>query len=155
MAFSIWNVEVEADSLHERADFQFQTYRADHEFLDHAQDEVSPEDVQAEEDHQHHVEEVVTEEGRVVVNGVDPGTVNEPGTHTSRSSEQLRFNKTKHIRNWNRLSVILILHTIHTHTHTSEIVLPEWENDKSRHHKHDGKQHKKSLAGVLPFCIVE
>lgn len=54
------------------------TYRAKHEFPDHAENEVSPEYVQTEEDHQHHIEKVVAEEGRIMVNGVDPGTVDQP-----------------------------------------------------------------------------
>lgn len=36
--------------------------------------------MQTEKDHQHHVEEVVAEEGRVVVNRVDPCTVDQPAT---------------------------------------------------------------------------
>ncbi len=51
------------------------TYSAKYEFSDHAENEVGPEYVQTEKYHQHHVEEVVAKEGRVVVNGVDPGTV--------------------------------------------------------------------------------
>lgn len=36
--------------------------------------------MQAEKDDQHHIEEVVSKEGRVMVNGVDPGTVDQPET---------------------------------------------------------------------------
>lgn len=61
-----------------------QTNLAKHELPDHAEDEVGPEYVQTEEDHQHHVEEVVAKEGRVVVNGVNPGTVDEPENHSEQ-----------------------------------------------------------------------
>lgn len=54
------------------------TYSSKHEFLDHAENEVGPEYVQTEEDHQHHIEEVVAKKGGVVVKGVHPGTVDEP-----------------------------------------------------------------------------
>lgn len=57
-----------------------QTYRASDSFSDHAENEVCPEYVQTEKDQQHHIEEVVAKEGRVVMNRVDPGTVDEPET---------------------------------------------------------------------------
>lgn len=62
-----------------------QTYSAKDEFSDHAENEVGPEYVQTEKDHQHHVEEVVAKEGRVVVNGVDPGAVDQPETQQNRN----------------------------------------------------------------------
>lgn len=57
-----------------------QTYRASDKFPDHAENEVCPEYVQTEKDQQHHIEEVVAKEGRVVLNRVDPGTVDNPET---------------------------------------------------------------------------
>ena len=36
--------------------------------------------MQTEQDHQHHVEEVVAEESGVVIHGVDPGAVDQPET---------------------------------------------------------------------------
>lgn len=57
-----------------------QTYGAKHEFPDHAQNEVGPEYVQTEENHQHHIEEIVAKEGGVMVDGVNPGTVDQPET---------------------------------------------------------------------------
>lgn len=66
-----------------------QTYRANHKFSDHTENEVCPEHVQTEEDHQHHIEEVVAKEGRVVLNGIDPGTVDEPETQQKRNKSHL------------------------------------------------------------------
>lgn len=66
------------------------TYGAEHELLDHAEDEVGPEDVQAEEDHQHQVEEVVAKEGWVVVDGVNPRAVDQPETHSTQDSDSTK-----------------------------------------------------------------
>lgn len=41
--------------------------------------------MQTEKDHQHHIEEVVSKEGRVVMNRVDPGTVDQPETQHNRN----------------------------------------------------------------------
>lgn len=71
-------------------DDRWQTYSAKHEFPDHAENEIGPEYVQTEEDHQHHIEEVVAEEGGVVVNGVDPGTVDQPVTQTQKSKKSYK-----------------------------------------------------------------
>lgn len=46
--------------------------------------------MQTEEDHQHHIEEVVTKEGGVVLDGVNPGTVDQPTTQAEKhKSNQL------------------------------------------------------------------
>lgn len=44
--------------------------------------------MQTEKDHQHHIKEVVSKEGRVVVNGVDPGTVDQPETQHNRNKSK-------------------------------------------------------------------
>ena len=58
------------------------TYAAKEKLLHHAQNEVGPEDVEEQQDHKHDVEEVIPEEGRVVVQGVDPCAVDDPETHS-------------------------------------------------------------------------
>lgn len=70
-----------------------QTYRATHKFSDHAENEVSPEYVQTEKDQQHHIEEVVAKEGRVVLNRVDPGTVDEP--ENTAEEKQVKISNTQ------------------------------------------------------------
>ncbi len=47
--------------------------------------------MQTEKDHQHHIEEVVAKEGRVVVDGVDPGTMDQPKTE----QKQVKISDTK------------------------------------------------------------
>lgn len=59
-----------------------QTYCAKHELPDHAEDQVGPEYMKTEENHQHQVEEVVAKVGWVVENRINPGTVDEPETRT-------------------------------------------------------------------------
>ena len=44
--------------------------------------------MQTEKDHQHHIEEVVAKEGRVVLNRVDPGTVDQPETQQKRNKSK-------------------------------------------------------------------
>lgn len=51
---------------------------AEDELVKHPGYEESPVDVQQLKNHQHHVEEVVSKEGRVVVQRVHPGTVDQP-----------------------------------------------------------------------------
>lgn len=60
------------------------TYIARHKFSDHAEDEVSPKYVQKLEHQQHYVEEIVSKESRVLLNRVDPSTVDEPKTQEQR-----------------------------------------------------------------------
>lgn len=54
------------------------THRAEDELVNHSGDEDSPVDVQQLKHHQHHVEEVIPKEGRIVVERVHPGTVDQP-----------------------------------------------------------------------------
>lgn len=69
-----------------------QTYSAKYEFPDHAENEVGPVYVKAEKHHQHHIEEVVAEKGRVVEDWVNPGTVDQPETQaTEKQSKQQIF----------------------------------------------------------------
>lgn len=63
------------------------THFAKEELVDHAQDEVGPEDVQEQEDHQHDVEEVVTKERGVLECGVHPRTVDQPGMTTNTHND--------------------------------------------------------------------
>lgn len=53
--------------------------------------------MQAEKDDQHHIEEVVSKEGRVMVNGVDPGTVDQPETQQNRNNESKSLISRVHI----------------------------------------------------------
>lgn len=43
--------------------------------------------MQTEKDHQHHIEEVVTKKGRVVMDGVNPGTVDQPTTQADKQNK--------------------------------------------------------------------
>lgn len=54
------------------------TYCAKQKLPDHAEDEVGPKYVKEEKNHKHHIEEVVAKKGWVVMNRVDPGTVDQP-----------------------------------------------------------------------------
>lgn len=58
------------------------THRAEDELVKHAGYEESPVDVQQLKNHQHHVEEVVSKEGRIVVQRVHPSTVDQPTRDT-------------------------------------------------------------------------
>lgn len=58
------------------------THRAEDELVKHAGYEESPVDVQQLKNHQHHVEEVVSKEGRIVVQRVHPSTVDQPTQDT-------------------------------------------------------------------------
>lgn len=58
------------------------THRAEDELVKHPRYEESPVNVQQLKNHQHHVEEVVPKEGRIVVQWVHPGTVDQPIRHT-------------------------------------------------------------------------
>lgn len=57
------------------------THRAEDELVKHPRYEESPVNVQQLKNHQHHVEEVVPKEGRIVVQWVHPGTVDQPIRH--------------------------------------------------------------------------
>lgn len=62
------------------------SYFAKQELADHAKDEVGPEYVQAQQHQQHHIEEVVPKESRVMKDGVDPCAVNQPEYSRTESS---------------------------------------------------------------------
>lgn len=58
------------------------THRAEDELVNHSGYEESPVDVQQLKNHQHHIEEVISKEGRIVVQRVHPGTVDQPTRDT-------------------------------------------------------------------------
>lgn len=58
------------------------THRAEDEFVNHSGYEERPVDVQQLKNHQHHIEEVISKEGRIVVQRVHPGTVDQPTRDT-------------------------------------------------------------------------
>lgn len=58
------------------------THRAKDELVKHSRYEESPVDVQQLKNHQHHIEEVVSKEGRIVVQWVHPRTVDQPARDT-------------------------------------------------------------------------
>lgn len=54
------------------------TYLAEQQLVKHSYNEKSPVDVKHQQDGQHHVEEVVAEKGREVVQRIHPRAVNHP-----------------------------------------------------------------------------
>lgn len=58
------------------------THLAEDELVKHSDYEERPVDVQQLKNHQHHVEEVVSKEGGIVVQRVHPGTVDQPRPDT-------------------------------------------------------------------------
>ena len=83
MFLSLEKVIVGAQKGRTRATIPGWAHLAEQELADHAEDEVSPKYMQEEQDHQHDVEEVVAEEGRVLLDRVDPGAVDQPGEQSS------------------------------------------------------------------------
>lgn len=59
--------------------------RAEDKLVDHAEDEVGPEHMEALQHQQHCIEEVVPKEGRVVQRRVHPGTVDQPKRENDES----------------------------------------------------------------------
>lgn len=53
--------------------------------------------MQREEDPQHHIEEIVAKEGGIVVNGVDPGTVDQPEIHHTIQNNECIFHTTLYL----------------------------------------------------------
>lgn len=111
-------------------------HRAEDELVKHPGYEESPVDVQQLQNHQHHVEEVVSKEGRVVVQRVHPGTVDQPRPHTC-----------VFMRQSGHVSQIWPL--------PLDLLLPEREDDNSGNHKDDGKNHKDAISSLIPFGVVQ
>lgn len=110
------------------------THPAEDELVKHPGYEESPVDVQQLKNHQHHVEEVVSKEGRVVVQRVHPGTVDQP------------------IRDM----CVFIRQTGHvSQIWPSPAHLPEREDDNSGNHKDDSKNHKDGIRSPMKFGIVQ
>lgn len=109
------------------------THHAEDELVKHPGYEESPVDVQQLKNHQHHVEEVVSKEGRIVVQRVHPGTVDQPVRDMHLVKRQAR-------------PVSQIGHFLH---------LPERENDHPGNHKEDSKNHKDGISSPMPFGVVQ
>lgn len=117
-----------------------ETHIAGEELDGHAQDEQEPEDVQALQHQQEAIKEVITKEGRIDGDWIDPGTVHDPETERELKRHRAQHERMNHIRQ-----------TSGRYMERS----PEREDHESGDEEDDGKDDEDVVTGLSPAGVVK